>query len=76
MGLIGQVGHGDVQAAVSSIITSCIKHGVPVGAFAGDVRSARALLECGCTLIALGADALFLWRSAQQALRDLKSPPA
>jgi hypothetical protein len=45
-----------------------------VGIFAGDVNAARAQIDGGCTLIALGADSLYLWRSAKQALSELRGP--
>lgn len=72
MGLPGQVGHPDVQAAIDKTKAACASRNVPIGIFAIDNQAARTHIASGCTLIGLGADALYLWKSAQQAVQDLR----
>jgi 2-dehydro-3-deoxyglucarate aldolase len=71
MGLVGQFGHPDVRRAIRTVTEACREHGVPVGIFA-DAAAAKAHIEAGCTLIVLGADAVYLWRAVRQAMSELR----
>jgi 2-dehydro-3-deoxyglucarate aldolase/4-hydroxy-2-oxoheptanedioate aldolase len=71
MGLVGQVSHPDVQAAIEKIKAACRRREIPIGIFAADVGAAQQQIQSGVRLIALGTDALFLGRAAQQALASL-----
>lgn len=77
MGLTGQVGHPDVQEAIGTIRTACSRRHVPTGIFAVDAPTARAQIDEGCTLIALGVDTMYLWKAVKQAIGELRpAPPA
>jgi 2-keto-3-deoxy-L-rhamnonate aldolase RhmA len=72
MGLKGQVSHPDVEQAVGKIKTACSERHIPVGIFAINAETARIQINSGCTLIALGVDTMYLWKSAKQAISDLR----
>lgn len=72
MGKPGQITHPDVAAAVASIADACNRHGMPWGAFAPDVDSARVQIGRGATLVALATDTMYLWRGARAALAELR----
>lgn len=68
LGLLGQVGHPDVQAAIDRVIAACRSARMPMGLYVGDAAAARAGLSRGFTMIALGSDAGLLLSAAQAAL--------
>jgi 2-dehydro-3-deoxyglucarate aldolase/4-hydroxy-2-oxoheptanedioate aldolase len=72
LGLVGQVGHPDVQNAIRTVTAACAERGVPVGIFANDPAAARAFIDAGCTLIILSADAVYLWQAVQQAIGEVR----
>jgi len=72
MGLPGQIAHPDVAAAVATVADACNWAGMPWGAFAPDAANAKVQMARGATLIALGTDAMYLWRGARSALAELR----
>jgi 2-keto-3-deoxy-L-rhamnonate aldolase RhmA len=72
MGRPGEFSHPDVAAAVARLASACNDRRVAWGAFAPDVVSAKAHVERGATLIALGTDTIYLWKGARSALADLR----
>lgn len=76
LGVLGDTDHPRVNEAVDRVRRSCQAAGVPVGIFAEDVGRAKQYLEEGFSLIALGMDVLFLWRSAQAALDGARERPS
>lgn len=73
MNLTGQVSHPDVVAAIDKVFLSGKENEVPIGIFAGSPEAAEPYLENGCRLIALGTDAMYLWKSAQSSLQKVRS---
>jgi 2-dehydro-3-deoxyglucarate aldolase/4-hydroxy-2-oxoheptanedioate aldolase len=72
MGLLGQVTHPEVQAAVASVRERALAAGMPLGLFVLDGAAARAAIAQGFTLLALNTDSHWLWSSAQGALADAR----
>lgn len=72
LGVLGQVGHPEVEEAIAEIKRHCEAAGVPVGIFTADGRSARSYIEAGFSLIALGMDAFYLWGAAKAALGEAR----
>jgi 2-keto-3-deoxy-L-rhamnonate aldolase RhmA len=72
MGLPGQITHPDVAAAVAAIADAGNRAGMPWGAFAPDAASAKVQIARGATLIAVGTDAMYLWRGARAALAEVR----
>lgn len=72
MGLTGQITHPDVQAAIGKIKKACAARKMPVGVFAVDAQTAKTQIDGGCTLIALGVDTIYLWKSAKQTLDEMR----
>ena len=72
MGLTGQISHPDVQQAIGKIKDACAARSFPMGIFADDAHAAKLHIDGGCTLIALGVDAMYLWKSAKQAVSELR----
>jgi 2-dehydro-3-deoxyglucarate aldolase/4-hydroxy-2-oxoheptanedioate aldolase len=73
LGVLGEIDHPLVLEAIDTIRHHCEAAAVPLGIFAADVAMARRYIEQGFTLIALGMDAFFLWRSAQEALGGVRA---
>lgn len=69
LGLIGQVEHPQVQAAIGQALQACRATGVPAGIFAGKAAAARRYIQQGFRLIAAGTD-LTLLAGAAQALQS------
>ncbi|HEY9413050.1 MAG TPA: aldolase/citrate lyase family protein [Jiangellaceae bacterium] len=70
MGLLGQVDHPSVRAAVDEVRRVCAEAGMPLGIFTATAEAARAEVTSGSRLIAVGTD-LGLMTSAAQAIADL-----
>lgn len=73
MGLTGQVNHPDVQKAIGSVKEACLKKNIPVGIFTTDSQSAISALEAGFSLIGVGVDLTYLWKSAKQTIEEINS---
>jgi 2-dehydro-3-deoxyglucarate aldolase len=68
LGKPGALADPDVVAAIARVRDACQQAGVRLGAFAADVPAARAFIDQGFTLIATGADIMFLSKAAQDTL--------
>ncbi len=72
MGLLGQIAHTEVQAAISQVIAAGQAADMPLGIFVVDGASASAAIARGFHMIALGTDSSFLLTSARAALAAAK----
>lgn len=70
MGLLGQVDHPSVRAAVDEVRRVCAEAGMPLGIFTATAEAAQAEVKSGSRLIAVGTD-LGLMTSAARAIADL-----
>lgn len=68
MGLLGQVAHADVQAAIRRVVQAGTAAGMPLGLFVANPAAAPAAIRQGFTMIAVGTDAGYLLSAAQTAL--------
>ncbi len=68
MGLLGQVDHPEVQAAISRVVHAGTAAGMPLGLFVASPATAPAAIRQGFRMIALGTDASYLVGAAQAAL--------
>ncbi|UXH77522.1 2-dehydro-3-deoxyglucarate aldolase [Roseateles amylovorans] len=68
-GHLGNPGHPEVQAAMTTIFEVCKAAGKPIGILAPVEADARRYMAMGATFVAVGSD-LGLFRGATQALRD------
>jgi 2-dehydro-3-deoxyglucarate aldolase/4-hydroxy-2-oxoheptanedioate aldolase len=68
MGLLGQVSHADVQAAIGRVVEAGTAAGMPLGLFVANPTAAPAAIRQGFTMIAVGTDAGYLLSAAQGAL--------
>jgi len=71
-GVPGELAHPEVQQAIGAVKHHCDTAGIPAGIFADDSRAAKRYLNEGFRLIALGLDAVYLWRAAKAALDEIK----
>jgi 2-dehydro-3-deoxyglucarate aldolase/4-hydroxy-2-oxoheptanedioate aldolase len=72
LGFMGQVSHPQVRDAIARIRDACLSERVRLGAFGVDGTAVEPFIDDGFTLIAVGTDALFLMKGAQEALDALK----
>jgi 2-dehydro-3-deoxyglucarate aldolase/4-hydroxy-2-oxoheptanedioate aldolase len=71
-GLLGQVNHPTVGAAIQKLNSACSRAKKPIGMFTADPSRVEGLIDAGFGLVALGTDGLFLCQAARKALQDLK----
>ncbi len=72
MGLIGQVEHAEVQAAITKVKEACQRRGVPAGIFVGGPERAKAYIQEGFRLVAVGTDTLLLVQAARDLAQKLR----
>jgi 2-dehydro-3-deoxyglucarate aldolase/4-hydroxy-2-oxoheptanedioate aldolase len=66
MGRLGETSHPDVVRAIERVAAACAARGVTAGIFAPSIEQARAYLDMGYRLLALGVDAMILLRAAAE----------
>jgi 2-dehydro-3-deoxyglucarate aldolase len=71
MGLVGQVDHPEVRAAIERVRRACQEKGMPLGIFATTTQRASHFLSQGFNLLAVGSDALFLSQAASSTVQYL-----
>jgi 2-keto-3-deoxy-L-rhamnonate aldolase RhmA len=72
MGLLGQINHPEVQAAINQVIAAGEAAEMPLGLFVVDGASASTAIARGFRMIALGTDSSFLLEAARTALAVAK----
>ncbi len=72
MGLLGQVGHAKVQAAIDRVVKAAQSAGVPAGIFSAAADEANRYIEQGYQAILLGTDVAFLSAGAEGVLSRIK----
>jgi 2-keto-3-deoxy-L-rhamnonate aldolase RhmA len=71
MGLLGQIGHPDVVAAINTVRAACLRAKMPFGILCGNAEQARQEIEAGTSLLAVGTDILHMANSARATLEAL-----
>ena len=72
LGKPGQIGHPEVQQALSRTKLACDARGRPCGIFAIDSEAAKAALVKGYCLLAVGMDITLFSSAASQIVASLK----
>ena len=72
LGRIGRVTDRKVTAAIDRIVKACTAAGVRLGFFGVSSGAVRPCIKKGFTLIAVGVDSLYITKSAQQTLAELR----
>ena len=72
MGKIGQVTDPEVLEKIEKVRAVCMHAGLPLGIFGMDAEAVQPYIHQGYALIAVGLDALYLGRSAQQTLEEIQ----
>ena len=65
MGLVGQVSHPDVRAAIDKVRAACAQTNLPTGIFCSTAEQAVREIKAGVTLLAVGADISLMTNSAK-----------
>ena len=73
LGHLGDIGHPDVQNAISGAIKAARKSGKPAGIFATSAESARQYAAAGACMISVGTD-IGLLSSGAKSLRKALEP--
>ena len=71
LGLIGQLEDPEVKNAIQKVKKACLVKGTPIGVFANGPASAKRHIADGVTLVGMGSDSVYLWKSAKQELEEL-----
>ncbi len=72
MGLVGQVNHPDVRAAIDKVRAACERTNLSMGIFCSTADQARKEIKAGVKLVAVGADISLMTDSARSALEGLR----
>ena len=72
MGRLGDVTDPEVLECIEKVKTACDRAGLPAGIFGVDAEAVKPYIKLGYTLIAVGADTLYLGKEARQTLRLLR----
>ena len=72
MGLVGQVNHPDVRAAIDKVRVACARMNLPTGIFCGTTEQASTEIKAGVRLVAVGADLSLMTNSAKLLLGALR----
>ncbi len=73
MGLMGQVDHPDVIAAIDKVTQCCLKANIALGYFGLSVDAVRPYMDKGYTLICAGVDAGFVIEGAKTVADALQA---
>ncbi len=73
MGLVGQVNHPHVRAAIDKVRGACGRTNLRMGIFCSTAGQARKEIEAGARLVAVGADISLMTDSAQSLLQALRA---
>lgn len=74
MGLMGQVEHPEVQAAITRVTQACRAAGMPAGIFGVHAAAVRPWIAAGYTLIAAATDMGMLGLAARNLLSQFRPP--
>lgn len=72
MGRTGLVADPAVKAAMKKVMNACRMAHIPLGAFGVSAKAVTGFIKEGFTLIAVGADVLFLGGAARETLEKLR----
>lgn len=70
MGLMGQVDHPDVIAAIDQVTQVCRAAGMPLGIFGVSAEAVQPYVTNGYSLIILGVDGILLGQAAEELLAE------
>jgi 2-dehydro-3-deoxyglucarate aldolase len=73
LGKMGQINDPAVLDAIEHVTKTCQSAGIPLGYFGVSAQPVRPYIDRGYTLIAAGADTLFLAGAAKRLLEELRS---
>jgi 2-keto-3-deoxy-L-rhamnonate aldolase RhmA len=75
LGVPGQLEHRLVREAADRVVAACEKNGITAGVLAGNLETARSLLDRGFRMIALGSDISLLQGALSEGLAALRKSP-
>jgi 2-keto-3-deoxy-L-rhamnonate aldolase RhmA len=73
MGLVGQVSHPDVAAAIDKVRAACARTNSPMGIYCSNTDQARNEIKAGARMVAVGTDIMHMANSAQSTLEELRA---
>jgi 2-keto-3-deoxy-L-rhamnonate aldolase RhmA len=71
LGKAGKLDDPEVTGAIATVTETCLNSGMRLGVFGADAAAVRPFIERGFTLIAVGVDAMYLSKAADDVLADL-----
>ncbi len=72
LGIPGQIDAPEVQMHIRNVRDACLARNKPLGIFTADDAAARAYIDQGFVLLAVGADAVHLGRAAEASLASVR----
>jgi 2-keto-3-deoxy-L-rhamnonate aldolase RhmA len=72
MGLVGQVGHADVVAAIDKVRAACAGTNTAMGMYCSNADQARNEIKAGVRMVAVGTDIMHMANSARSTLDALR----
>ncbi len=72
MGLIGQIGHDDVQAALADAAAQAAKLDLPIGIVGPTPEMVRRFMDYGYSFVAIASDMVLMMTRARNVLSELR----
>jgi 2-keto-3-deoxy-L-rhamnonate aldolase RhmA len=72
MGLVGQVSHPHVVAAIDKVRAVCARTSLPMGIYCSNADQARNEITAGARMVAVGTDIMHMANSARSTLEALR----
>ncbi len=72
LGKPGQIDDPDVRMHIRNVRDACLAQGKPLGIFTAEAEAARAYIDQGFVLLAVGADAVHLGNAAEASLASVR----
>jgi 2-keto-3-deoxy-L-rhamnonate aldolase RhmA len=72
MGLVGQVSHPDVVAAIDKVRAACGRTNLAMGIYCSNADQARNEIKAGVRMVAVGTDIMHMANSARSTLEALR----
>ena len=72
MGLVSQVGHADVVAAIDKVRAACARTSTAMGIYCSNADQARNEIKAGVRMVAVGTDIMHMANSARSTLDALR----
>jgi 2-dehydro-3-deoxyglucarate aldolase/4-hydroxy-2-oxoheptanedioate aldolase len=73
LGVLGEMNHPTVEAAIQSVVARAAVVGMPLGLFVPNGKAAHTAAARGFRFLAMSTDGIYLWTAARAALSEARA---